>query len=619
MKLLLIHSDYLRYEVTGKTAFAEELEDERKKGEFKESLVTFVTVEKVDEENPRRVVERAVEEILHVAGQVHPENIVLYPYVHLLFGGEPASPDIAVEILKGIEEGVGKTLPVYRVPFGFYKAFTLRCKGHPLAEASRVISVEEEAETIEEKAHRIPSQFIILTPEGEEYPFNPEKPEECKVLDRDPLLKSFVYSEEVKGQPSQEPPSVKLMRRLALVDYEPASDPGAFRFYPSGALVKDLLEEWAHQLIVGGLKAMKIDTPLLYDWGQPDIREQGIAFRERSYQVRTPKRTLVLRFAGDFGLFRMMRDAVFSYRQLPIRIYEISPSFRREQRGELVGLRRCSFFHMPDLHSFCKDLDQAAEEYKLIFKKYTELLNGVGIDYAIAFRIVKNYYEGFKPILLELLQHAGRPALIELLEEAKHYWVVKSEHQAIDSVAGNAQLCTVQLDVEDSERYGIYYIDKDGRKKGCIIIHTSVGSIERLMYAILETAAKMEVPTLPVWLSPTQVRIIPISGKYLEYVEGLADEIEKERIRVDVDDRDESVSKRIREAETAWVPYIVVVGEKEVKEGVLTVRVRKPSSKEIITMTKEELVKEIRREVEDKPYKPLYLPRRLSMRPRFAG
>ncbi len=616
MKLLLLHSDYLTYRVRDKTPLAEKITADRMKGHIDEPLVVFVTIEKMDEENPEQIAQRGVKEIMNIADQIHPKNMVLYPYVHLLFGSEPGSADVAVKILKEMERRLKEKHVVYRLPFGYYKEFNIRCKGHPLSEFSRVIRVEEEIETIEEKAKKIPSRFIILTPECGEHNLDTGHPERCEVLESYPLLKSFIYSEEVKGQPSTEPPSIRSMRKLELIDYEPASEPGMFRYYPAGALLKDLLEEWAYQIVVVDMGAMKIDTPILYNWDEPDIREQGLAFRERSYKVSTPKRTLVLRFAGDFGLFRMMKDAVFSYRHLPMRIYEISPSFRKEQRGELVGLRRCSFFHMPDLHSFCKDFQQAYEEFKIIFQKYTELLKGVNIDFALGFRIVEKFYADFKPIILELIRHAEKPALVELLGEAKHYWVVKSEHQAIDSIGGNAQLCTVQLDVEDSERYGIYYTDTDGERKGCTIIHTSVGSIERLIYAVLESSTKMKVPMLPTWLIPTQVRMIPVSERFVDYVSKLADEIAQQMIRVDVDDRSESVSKSVRDAETSWIPYIVVVGEKEVDENMLTVRVRRTG--EILTMSLKELIDSVKEEVKGMPYKPLTLPKYLSKRAKFA-
>ena len=201
----------------------------------------------------------------------------------------------------------------------------------------------------------------------------------------------------------------------------------------------------------------------------------------------------------------------------------------------------------------------------------------------------------------------------------KHYWILKSEFQAIDSVGGTAQLSTVQLDIEDSERYGIFYADADGRKKGCIIVHSSVGSIERLIYALLEQAEKMKKdgkpPMLPVWLSPTQIRVIPVSGDYVEYALTVVNELEEHKIRVDIDDRDQTLSSKVREAETEWIPFVVVIGERESKGGFVSVRIRSEGSQR--TMKADELIKLVDAEIGDKPRLPINYPKSLRMTPRF--
>jgi threonyl-tRNA synthetase len=142
------------------------------------------------------------------------------------------------------------------------------------------------------------------------------------------------------------------------------------------------------------------------------------------------------------------------------------------------------------------------------------------------------------------------------------------------------------------------------------------------MYALLEKCyidhkKKGIPPMLPLWLCPTQVRLCPVNDSYLELCEELADEIGNARIRVDIDDRKESVSKKIRDAETEWVPFIVIIGEKEKQSGKLSVRIRKTG--EIKEMTVEELIEMIRKETERFPFKPLPLPRLLSKRPVFLG
>ncbi|MCQ5363209.1 MAG: threonine--tRNA ligase [Candidatus Methanomethylicia archaeon] len=623
MRLLLIHADYIEYAALKPAVKEPEAIDNVGKVErVEECLVAFCSAEKSDEQDPKEIARLASGAILEHARMVKAERVVIYPYAHL--SSELASPRAALSILKALEETLRGSIEVKRSPFGWYKTFTLRCKGHPLSELSRSITLSEKvpAEEKVEKAEKVepaPSTFLILTPDGEELPIDLSKPETFLNLKIDaPLLQLIKNEAGLKGERGA-PAHIKLMKRLELVDYEPASDVGHFRFYPKGTVIKDTLEEFAYDIAVRDLKAFKIETPFLYRLDEPDIAEQASKFRERDYRLEVDKKPFTLRFAGDFGLFRMMKDVTMSYRQLPVRVYELSPSFRLEQSGECVGLKRLRSFTMPDVHCFCANLEQGLSEYRELFEKYTKLTNSMEIEYAVAFRIVKDFYSNNKGWLVSLLKIVNKPALIELLPEMKHYWVLKHEYQAIDSVGGNVQLVTVQLDVEDAARYGIFYTDENGQKKGCIILHSSLGSIERWMGAILEQAAKDQKvgkpPKLPVWLSPIQVRIIPVNSSYVNFAVNLASKLSQNSIRVDVDDRDESVAKKIREAEMEWIPYIVVVGEKEASSGELPVRVRGGG---MVTATAEDLVAMVSKKIGSKPKLPSYTPLLLSLKPRFA-
>jgi threonyl-tRNA synthetase len=261
------------------------------------------------------------------------------------------------------------------------------------------------------------------------------------------------------------------------------------------------------------------------------------------------------------------------------------------------------------------------EEYERLFRAYAKIFKAMGVDFVVAFRVVEDFYRQNKDFVIKLLKAVKRPALIELLAERKHYWVFKHEFQVIDSVGGNAQLATVQLDLEDSERYGIQYVDESGQKRGCIILHSSMGSIERWIYAILEEAAKAQkagkAPALPLWLSPTQVRLIPLADRHLKVCKKIEEELEKHRIRVDVDDRGETVGKKVRDAEREWVPYILVLGDKEIKGKSFPVRAR--GRKALKNMTVKALAAEIAKRTKGMPFRPLALPSSLSMRPIFVG
>ncbi len=613
MKILLIHSDYMEYEVTEKTGLAEDIEDSLKNGRMEEALTVFATIEKEDEGKEDEVIERGAEEIAGVAGKLGVKSIMIYPYAHL--SSSLAGKDTALKVLKGLEAALSEHFTVHRSPFGWYKSFKISCKGHPLSELSREIRAGEKKKTREDVVAKITSEFVVLTPEGEEIPLNFESKSSLKFLKQYPSLKKAVYFEHMKGVANQEPPSIKAMQRLELIDYEPASDSGHFRYYPKGNMIFKLLEKWAGQIAHERLDAVEIDTPLLYDWSLPDIRGQTESFHERHYVVTTPeKREFVLRFAGDFGLFRMMSDATISYKNLPVRVYEFSKSFRFEKRGELSGLRRLRAFHMPDLHSFSRDVEHGWEEYMAIYREFSDLANASGIEYAVVFRVVREFYDRYRDKIVELLRHSGRPAMIEILSDRKHYWVVKHEFQGIDAVGGTFQLSTVQLDIEDAERYGIVYTDADGKQKGCIICHSSIGSIERWIFALMEEALKKEKPAFPLWLAPTQVRLIPLNDDFAADCRKIADSLPG--VRTDIDDRDEKVGKKIRQAEREWINMIVVYGQKEKDSGKLPVRMRDGHIEEMIV---EELREAIRRGTEGYPYEPLPLPRMLSKRIVFRG
>jgi threonyl-tRNA synthetase len=261
-------------------------------------------------------------------------------------------------------------------------------------------------------------------------------------------------------------------------------------------------------------------------------------------------------------------------------------------------------------------LESGWNEYQELYKQYDDLAKGTKMEFAIVFRVVDSFYKKYKDKFVEMLKYSKLPAFIETISDMKHYWAVKHEFQGIDAAGGNCQLSTVQLDVKDSEVYDIMYVDKDGKEKGCVICHSSIGSIERWMFSILEDALKKKTPVFPLWLSPTQVRLCPINDTFVEYCEKIADKLEKSNIRVDIDDNVESIQKKIRNAEMEWVPYIVVVGQKEKDSGNLAVRLRETGK--INNMKLENLIKEINDKKGDYPFRKLSLDRLLTKRPTFV-
>jgi threonyl-tRNA synthetase len=620
MKLLFIHSDFIEYEVKEK-AIPHPEEIKITKDRLDEALTVFIAVEKVDEKSPIQAVEEAVTEIIKTAEQLKVKNIMLYPYAHL--SSDLASAKAGKDILVLLEQEVKKQkFTVKRSPFGWYKAFTISCKGHPLSELSREIIPGKEKKAVE-KQQEVISQWCILTPNGELIDadkFNFSGHDELKVL--------YEYESSGTRKIVGEPPHVKMMQSQELVDYEPASDSGNFRWYPKGRMIKGLLEQHVNNMVrdIGG---MQVETPIMYDLEHPALSEYVKKFPARQYIVKSDK-DFFLRFAACFGQYMIAHDMTISYRNLPLRLYELTHySFRREQSGEVSGLKRLRAFTMPDLHTFCQDLPQATEEFKQQFSTAMRWMNSLNLDSEVALRFVKEFYEKNKILAQDLAKLAGKPILIELWNERYYYFVMKFEFNIIDSTKKASALSTVQIDVENGKRFNITYTDEKGEKQYPFILHTSIsGSIDRNVYALLEREAiKMnqgKKPMLPLWLSPTQIRFIPVADEFVSDCEKFIDELNKISsfyfIRSDIDDREESVSRKIRDAEKEWIPYIVVVGEKERKEKTVSPRVRTSDlGQGDKPYTISQLHSLILERVKDFPQQKLPLELYLSKRPKFKG
>ena len=603
MRLLLLHVDYIEYQATKPTKYAEEVEDSRKKGRMEEALLVFVAVERDDEASIDDVAARAVAVISDVAAQVATKRVTIYPYAHL--SSVLASAESALNALRQIERLLSG-YEVLRAPFGWYKSFSLRCKGHPLAELSR--SIQAEAQLTRKKVER---EFYVLDQDAALTAASERNSADAAFQD---LINYEVGQHGVHGAET-ELPHIRLMKEKELVEYEPLSDVGHLRWLPKGKLVRDLLIDYTYALSVG-YGAMPVETPVMYDLANRAVSEHASKFGERQYKLKAGARDMMLRFAACFGMFSLMHQMHLTEKDLPLKLYELSTySFRYEQSGEVTGLKRQRAFTMPDMHTACRNMTDAkrffVEQLRLGFKSGADL----DIQYQAVFRSTKAFFEDNRRWVEQIAREFKRPFLVELLSERAHYWVCKCDLAALDTSRKPIECPTVQIDVESARRFDIKYYTQTGEKFP-IILHTSpTGGIERVMGAILEAQPLKKKPALPIWLAPTQVRIIPISEKHLRYAKRILREVDAAKIRVDVDDRDESVNKKVASAGKEWVPYVVVVGEKEEKDRKIALTVRATGEKRLISVR--ELISEVQEKTHEMPYRPLPLPRMLSRRPKF--
>ena len=614
MRILQLHCDDIEYTPTKKEiSAAEEIQPETKR--FEEIVVAFIAVEDGDDFT---VAQKAINEIQDSMKKVGCKKLLLYPYAHL--SSNLASPSTALSVLKQMES-LATDLEIHRAPFGWTKSYKVQVKGHPLAETSKIITkegTEEETSEAVKSESKIKSYWYIMELDGsmkEFSDFNFAKHQNLEALAK--------YESVKKRSVDEAPPHVSLMKKLAIADYEPASDSGNMRFYPNGRLIKSQIERYVTDRVrdYGGYE---VETPIMYDSHHPSMESYFNRFPARQYSINAEGKHLFLRFAACFGQFLMASDFQMSYKNLPYRLYELTRySFRREQSGELVGLRRLRAFTMPDCHAFCRDIPQAIDELKTRFDLSKDVLNDLGLDdndYEMAIRFTEDFYNEHKDIVHELVKKHGKPVLVEMWKERFFYFVLKWEFNYIDNLGKASALSTDQIDVENTQRYGIQFVDENNKPQYPIILHNSPsGAIERIIYALLEKAAsdskQGKKPHFPLWLAPTQVRVIPIKEEFLDYAKNLANKISEQQIRVDMDDRNESIGKRVRDAEKEWIRYILVIGEKEINSKNINIRDREQDQSREASY--EALIDEIKKQISDKPFEKLNAPFFLSQRPQI--
>jgi threonyl-tRNA synthetase len=623
--MLQIHSDGFSYELKRKALKSVEEEEMKSYSTEDSCLVSFIAAETSDTRDLKTASEQTAELIAQAAEEVKEKNLVVYPWVHLT--EKPAPPNSALKLLNSVAQNLEeKGYDVIRVPFGWYKAFTVNCKGHPLAERSKVLDISKlgvekadvaEAEDLTAIAaeQESKSTFYILEPNDT---LTPVDKFDYTGLEE---LRLYVNYETAKDRTAHEPPPhIDIMKQLELVDYEPGSDAGNFRWPPRGLTLKRVIEERVIKEMID-YGAHIVQTPLIYDYEHPSLKSYLQRFPSRQYVVRSGDHDYFARFSACFGQFLLISQALVSYKQLPLKLFEIAPSYRREQSGELAGMRRPRAFTMPDIHEFVanEEMAKAAVKRQLVFVE--KLMKELELSYEVSFRILRSFYEENKEFVNQVIDCIGKPVMIELFEEMYAYFIFKGEWNVVDAQEKSGCLGTIQIDVENAERFNISYVGEDGKEHRPLILHTSPsGSIERILYGVLEQAHKDKengkVPHLPLWMTPVQVRFLPVDEEYVKYCEEIGEKLDISGIRYEIDDRSMTVGKKVRSAEKLWVPYICVIGEKEKSSGQLSVRRR--DAQDQVQMTIDDMINEIIQKTSFAPRQRLLLPNLISLQPIFS-
>jgi threonyl-tRNA synthetase len=292
-----------------------------------------------------------------------------------------------------------------------------------------------------------------------------------------------------------------------------------------------------------------------------------------------------------------------SYRDLPLRFMETTTCYRDEKTGELAGLTRVRSLTQDDAHIFCR-MDQVEQEFENIMEMIKALYGALGMEFKarLSFSDPKNP----KKYLGDKEQWKNAEKILEAVAKKLHldysvtigeaaFYGPKIDIMVIDALGREWQCATEQLDFVQPMRFGLEYTDEDGSKKTPVMIHKALlGTIDRFLGVYIEHTAG----AFPLWLSPVQVAIAPISEKHTEYAMTVADTLKAENIRVQLFNENETLGKKIRGAETQKIPYLLIIGDKEIQANAVSVRAR--GKGDMGQMNGEEFIGKIKEEIHNK-------------------
>lgn len=574
MKIITLHCDYIKFKPLKKALKQpEELSEERKKEiVVNDPLVVLVAVEKADNLD---LVKSLIENIEDIAKQINSKKIVLYPYAHL--SSNLSSPDLAMNVLENAEKELKKLkYEVVRAPFGYYKEFELKCKGHPLSELSREIgerNINNKTEKIEQNK-KIDSGGgkIILDRRG-------LKPNDHRILGED--LEIFTFADDVGAGLPLWMPNGEIIRNQLISFMREIEEKYGYKYVSTPHITKGHLYERTGHL------------PYYKDSMYSPIEIDGVDYYLKP--MNCPHHHMIY------------NKLVKSYRDLPLRLAEAGMTYRNELSGVTYGLIRVKGFTQNDAHLYVTPY-QLKEEFLKVLKMFNEVYEVMCIKnywFRLSlpdFKSNPEKYTGEESEweyacneIRKTMKEFGKKFIEEKGEAA--FYGPKIDVQIKNSQGKEETIATSQVDIVVPKRLNLFYVNDKGEKETPIVIHRAIlGSYERFIAYILEqTEGK-----LPLWLSPIQIRIINFTDRNTKYAEKIINDLKKTvpNIRIDFDFSSVPLSSKIRQAELMKIPYILVIGDKEEKEKKIAVRQR--GSNKISSQTIENFIKTINKEIEEK-------------------
>ncbi len=541
MKYITLHSDYIKFKPLKKALKSIEL----KKGEEKEKYIEepLVVLTAIEESDSKDLVEKFVESIEEIASQVKAENIVLYPYAHL--SSSLAKPEIAMEILDEVKEKLKKIFKkVEKAPFGYYKEFELKVKGHPLSELSREIKNEKE-----ESEENVNIKQILRE-------IGKQRLDTSKLKENDHRI---------------------LGQKMDLFSFSEVA-PGMVFWHDKGLTIfEELKDYWKEEHKKENYKL--IQTPQIMESKLWKVSGHWDKYKENNFITSYENKPFLVKPMNCPGGMLVYKNSSKSYKDLPLRMGEIGVVHRTELSGVLSGLFRAVQFTQDDAHIFCANEKQVESELKDLVNLINKFYNKFDLEFdhvELSTRPEKRIgsdknWDMAEKILEKTLKDLKMKYKINKGDGA--FYGPKIDFHVKDSQKRTWQLSTIQLDFSLPERFDLNFNDKNDKKQRPIMLHRVIyGSFERFIGILLEHTRG----ALPTWLAPVQVRVINYTDRNIEYCEKVIEKLKKEipHMRVDKDFESVPLGGKIREAEIQKIPYIIVIGDKEEENESLAVRRR---------------------------------------------
>ena len=374
--------------------------------------------------------------------------------------------------------------------------------------------------------------------------------------------------------------------------------PGFPFFLPKGMALRNELENFWRE-VHHEFEYEEIRTPIILNKQLWETSGHWFHYRENMYTTIIDEEEYAIKPMNCPGGILVYQNEMHSYRDFPLRYAELGLVHRHELSGALHGLFRVRAFTQDDAHVFMLPSQMQSELMKVI-ELFDRIYSQFGLKYHVELSTKPDnamgddaIWEAATEALRNAIEAKGIPYVINPGDGA--FYGPKLDYHIEDSLGRTWQCGTIQLDMNLPERFQIEYIGEDGQKHRPIMIHRACfGSMERFIGILTEHYAG----AFPTWMAPVQVKILPISEKHVEYAKELAKQMHRDYVRVEVDDRSEKIGYKIRQAQMAKVPYMLVVGDKEVEEG--TVNVRKHGGDELGSVPFEEFFNSIKIEIKER-------------------